>query len=324
MLRVVPERVRADRERLRVRRHEADGRAGREGAAARAKDFVELAGKDVLGEMPRVEAVHAAGLDLPQVRERIDLVRLEPLLARLRDHARIEVDAVPADALVLQELQKDAAARPEIEHALAALVKIHEGLGLLADDRLVAAEARLEVDRVEVRGDLVLAPLLPLALQALEPRTEARRHLPLVVVRSGEKPVDALLPLEDRAHPPADERDDDLPRVGDDGTNQGFAAARVVLDLLVERLGERGERVLQVVGEDPPPAGQRNTHEGLDIGPVDALLTFDADALTYFCHERIEIYRLLLPHLAADYRGRWSGLLASRSVQVRLASAATP
>ena len=116
--------------------------------------------------MTRVQAVDAARLDLPQMRERVDLVRLEALLARLRDHARVEIDAVPADALVLQQLQKDAAARSEIEHALAALVEIDERLRLSANDRLVTAEARLEVDRVQIRRDLVLAPLLPLDARA--------------------------------------------------------------------------------------------------------------------------------------------------------------
>src|SRR5437870_5959363 len=52
----------------------------------------------------------------------------------------------------------------------------------------------LEVHRVEIRGDLALAPLLPFALKALEARAEARRHLSFVVVRRGEEAVDALLP----------------------------------------------------------------------------------------------------------------------------------
>src|SRR2546428_1054019 len=65
VLRVRPERVRADRERLRVRRDEDDRCARGKRAAARAKYFDELAGKDVLGEMPRVQPVDAPGLDLP-------------------------------------------------------------------------------------------------------------------------------------------------------------------------------------------------------------------------------------------------------------------
>src|SRR5204862_6121276 len=126
--------------------------------------------------------------------------------------------------------------------------------------------------RMEIRGALVLAPFLPLALEPLEPRTEPRGHLPLVVVRRREKPVDALLALEDRPHPPADERDDDLPRVRDDGAHDRLAAPRVVLDLLVEGLGKGRERVLKVVGKNAAPTGQRNAHERVDIGPVDALL----------------------------------------------------
>src|SRR4029079_11970221 len=136
--------------------------------------------------------------------------------------------------------------------------------------------------------DLVLAPLLPLALEALQARSEARRHLALVVVRRREEPVDALLPLEDRSHPPAHERDDDLARVRDDGTHDGLAASRVVLDLFVERLGEGGEGILQIVGEDAASAGEWNAHQRVDVGAVDPLLALDADALANFCHERIE------------------------------------
>src|SRR5438309_11684331 len=101
----------------------------------------------------------------------------------------------------------------------------------------------------------MLAPLLPLALETLEPGAEARGHLALVVVGRGEQSVDPLLALEDRPHPPADQRDDDLPRIGDDRADDRLAAARVVLDLLVERLGEGRKRVLQIVREDAAPAG---------------------------------------------------------------------
>src|SRR5437868_11495390 len=258
VLRIVPERVRADRKGLGVRGDEDDGRAGRERAAACPKDFAELARKDVLGEVTGVETVDAPRFDLPQMREGVDLVRLEPLLAALRDHPRIEIHPITADALVPQQLQEDAATRSQVEHALAPLVEVDERLRLPADDRLVAPKARLEVHGVEVRGDLALAPLFPLALETLEPRAEARRHLSFVVIGGSEQPVDALLALEDRPHPPAHERDDDLPRVGDDRTNDRFAAARVVLDILVEGLRERRERVLEVVGEDPPTSRTRS------------------------------------------------------------------
>jgi len=150
------------------------------------------------------------------------------------------------------------------------------------------------------RSDLVLAPFPPLALEALEARSEARRHLPFVVVHRGQKPVDAFLALEDRTHPPADERDDDLSRVRDDRADDRLAAARVVLDLLVEDLRERGKGILEVVGEDAAPSGQRNAHERVDIGPVDALLALRADALTDLGHERVQIDRFWLPHVAEE------------------------
>src|SRR6266850_2958600 len=201
------------------------------------------------------------------MRERIHLVRLEPLLARLGDHARVEVDAVSADPSVPQQLQEDPAARSEIEHALPSRVEIDERLGLPANDGLVTAEPRLEVDRVQVRGDFVLAPFLPLALESFEPRSEARRHLPLVVVRGREQAVDALLALEDRPHPPADERDDDLPGVGDEGTDDRFAAARVVLDLLVERFGERSEGSWRASEKMRRPPGSGTRMSASTSGP---------------------------------------------------------
>src|SRR5438876_11663753 len=102
---------------------------------------------------------------------------------------------------------------------------------------------------MQVRGALALPPLLPFTLEPLEPRAKARRHLAFVVVGGSQEPVDALLALQDRPHPPTDERDHDLPRVGDYRADDRFATARVVLDLLVERLCERRERVLQIVGE---------------------------------------------------------------------------
>src|SRR2546422_1441647 len=111
--------------------------------------------------------------------ERVRFVDLETLLAALRDHPRVLVDAVPADAAVAQELEEDAAARAQVKDSLSALEKLEEGLRLAADDRLVAAEARLEVHRVKVCRDLSLAPLVPLALKALEACGQARCPLPL-------------------------------------------------------------------------------------------------------------------------------------------------
>ena len=97
---------------------------------------------------------------------------------------------------------------------------------------------------MKIRGDFALAPLRPPALQPFEPRPEPWRHLPLVVVGRGEETVDALLPLEDRTQPPLDQADDHLARVRDERADDGLPASRVVLDLFVERLRERRERVL--------------------------------------------------------------------------------
>src|SRR5258706_8366090 len=108
------------------------------------------------------------------MRERVGLEGLEPALAALRDHLRIEIDAVAIDLAILQQVEEDPPSATEVEHALLALVQVDERLGLLADDRLVAAEARLEVDGVEVRGDLVVAPLLPLPPEPPEALAEFR------------------------------------------------------------------------------------------------------------------------------------------------------
>src|SRR5438045_1217509 len=116
------------------------------------------------------------------MRHRIGLERVEATLARLRDDARIHVDAVAADALVLEQLQEDATPAAEVDYLLLAHEQVDELLGLRADDLLVATEARLEIHGVQVRRDLVLAPLLPLALEPGEALTEARREAALDVV----------------------------------------------------------------------------------------------------------------------------------------------
>jgi len=104
----------------------------------------------------------------------------------------------------------------------------------------------------------MLAPLFEIALELFEPRTEARRHLAFVVVSRGEQVVHAFLPLEDRAHPPLDEPDRDAARERDERPDERLPAARVVLDLCVEGLGERSERILKIVGEDAPAARKRD------------------------------------------------------------------
>src|SRR5439155_25372610 len=124
---------------------EHDGRAGRQRAAACPKYFDELTGKDMFGEVTGVEPVDAPRFDLPQMRERVDLVRLEPLLAALRDHSRIEVHPITADALVPQQLQEDAATRSQVKHALAPRIEVDERFRLPAYDRHVAADTRPEV-----------------------------------------------------------------------------------------------------------------------------------------------------------------------------------
>src|SRR5438093_11240665 len=196
--RVEPERVAGDAEARGVRRHEHDRRARRERAPQTAQEGDEVAGQDVLGDVTRVRTVDRLSRERLDVRDRVGLERLEPALAALGDHERVEVDAVAADSAVAQQLKEHAATAPEIEHAAAAGEEIDELLRLLTDDAFVAAEARLEVDGMKIRCDLVLAELLPLALETREALAEARREPPLDVVRRGEEAVDALLPIADR------------------------------------------------------------------------------------------------------------------------------
>src|SRR5947209_2904450 len=248
------------------------------------------------------------------MRERVDLVRLEPPLLALRDHPRIEIDPVRPDPVLLEELQEDALPRAKVEHALAAFEEIEERLGLAANDGIVAAKTRLEVHRVEVRRGQMLAPLLEIALELFEPRTEARRHLTFVVVSRGEQVVHAFLPLEDRAHPPFDEPDRDAARERDERTDNRLAAARVVLDLRVERLGERSERILEIVGEDATATGKRDSEERLDVRAVDAFLALLADALAHLRHDGIKVDSELVAHsgLTASSRSRRSTMRATR------------
>ena len=149
---------------------------------------------------------------------------------------------------------------------------------------------------MEVRGGLEIAA----PLELLEPRPEARDHLPLEVVRGREQPVDALLPFEDRAEPPLHQADDHAPAERDERADDRLAAPRVVLDLLIERLRERGEWILQVVGEDAPPARERDAQERFDVRAVDALLAFLADPLAHLGHEGVEVDRLDASGQGAD------------------------
>src|SRR5712691_3716345 len=124
----------------------------------------------MLGDVSRVETIDRAIRQREEMTERVGFDAFEPALLALLDHARIEIDAVRADALVLHEAQEDAAAAAEIDDALATREEIGERLRLPADHRLVAAKARLEVDRVEIRGDEVLVPALELQKTLLETR----------------------------------------------------------------------------------------------------------------------------------------------------------
>src|SRR5438094_915442 len=100
--RVQPERVAGDAEARGVRRHEHDRRARRERAPQAAQERDDVAGQDVLGDMTRVHAVDRSRGERFDVRDRVGLERFEPALPALRDHERVEVDAVAANAAVAQ------------------------------------------------------------------------------------------------------------------------------------------------------------------------------------------------------------------------------
>src|SRR3989454_9337976 len=213
--------------------------------------------------MARVDTVDGAiGLSA-EVVERVAFGRLEPALRGLGDHPRIEVDAVRTDPVLAHELEERAPTRAEVDDAPAALEEFDELLRLAADDRLVAAEARLEVDRVEVRGEVVLAPARELALEALQACVEARRR-PVAQVgdRARRELVDALLALAERRRPPAQEPDDRAARERDERSDERLAARRVVADLLAERLGEGGDGGGELLREEGPPAGERQREGG--------------------------------------------------------------
>src|SRR5438093_7059824 len=117
--RVEPERVAGDAEARGVRSHEHDRRARRERAPQAAQEGDEVAGQDVLGDVTRIHAVDRSRRQRLDVRDRLGLERLEPAPAALRDHERVEVDAVAADAAVAQQLKEHTATAPQIEHATA-------------------------------------------------------------------------------------------------------------------------------------------------------------------------------------------------------------
>src|SRR5439155_20140272 len=290
-------------------------RAGLERAPRLAQERDELARQHVLGEVPRVKAVDGSIGLRAEVVERVALGRLEAALGGLRDHPRIEVDAIRPDPVLAHELEERAASRAEVDDAPAALDELDELLGLAADDRLVAAEARLEVHRVEVRCEVVLAPLRELALEALQARVEPRRR-PVAQVgdRARRELVDALLALAQRRRPPAQEPDDRPAREGDERADERLAAGRVVADLLAERLSERGDRVRELLGEERPPARQRQRERGFDLGTVRPALAALAHALADFCHDRVDVDRPLVhrSESAARSRSRRSITLSTR------------
>src|SRR2546426_10418091 len=190
--------------------------------------------------MARVDTVDGAiGLSA-EVVERVAFGRLEPALRGLGDHPRIEVDAVRTDPVLAHELEERAPTRAEVDDAPAALEEVDELLGLAADDWLVAAEARLEVDRVEVRCEVVLTPSREVALEALQARVEPRRRtVAQVGDRASRELVDALLALAKRRRPPAQEPDDRPAREGDERSDDRLAARRGGGGLFAQRPGQR-------------------------------------------------------------------------------------
>src|SRR5439155_8610104 len=190
------------------------------------------------------------------------------------------------------ELEERAAPRAEVDDAPAALEELDELLGLAADDWLVAAEAGLEIHRVEVRGEVVLAPLREVALEALQTRVEPRRRtVAQVGDRARRELVDALLALAERGRPPAQEPDDRPAREGDERSDERLAAGRVVADLFAERLGERRDRVRELFGEERSPAGERQRERGFDLGTVRPALAALAHALADLGHDRVDVDR---------------------------------
>src|SRR5205823_4750682 len=142
---------------------------------------------------------------------------------------------------------------------------------------------------VQVRGDLVLAPLLPLALETREPLAEARREASLDVVRRGEQTVHAFLVIDRRAHPVPQQTDERAAYEGDERSDDPLVARRVVDDVVVERLGERADGVLHVVGEETPASREVGAQERLDIGAVHAALALTANALAHLGEDRVEV-----------------------------------
>src|SRR2546428_12062145 len=266
--------------------------------------------------MARVDTVDGAIGLRAEVVERVAFGRLEPALRGLGDHPRIEVDAVRTDPVLAHELEERAPTRAEVDDAPAALEEVDELLGLAADHWLVAAEARLEIHRVEVRGEVVLAPLREVALEALQTRVEPRRRtVAQVGDRASRELVDALLALAKRRRPPAQEPDDRPAREGDERSDDRLAAGRVVADLLAECLGERGDRVGELLREERPSAGERQRERGLDLGTVRPALAPLAHALAHLGHHRVDVDRPLV-HLsdsAARSRSRRSITLSPRA-----------
>src|SRR5437868_14307790 len=108
--------------------------------------------------------------------ERVAGRHLESRGGGVLDHARIEVHAVRADAALFREGEERAAAAAEIAHPGAAGEEVDELRRLRGDDRLVAAEARLEVFGMEIRGHLVALAGGEGLLDLPQPRVVARRR----------------------------------------------------------------------------------------------------------------------------------------------------
>src|SRR5206468_1773819 len=268
----------------------------------------------VLGEVARVYPIDRAVGQRAEMAERIGLDAFEPALSALLDHARVEIDAVRADALVAHETQEDATATAEIDDAFAAREELGERLRLPADHRLVATEARLEVDGVEIRRDEVFVPELELAQALLE---AGRRAVAQIEERACHELVHAFLPLGDRGQPPTKKPDERASRDRDHRADVPLAALRVICDVLIEDLGERLERILQLLAEDRPPTRQRERERGVQVRAVLAALALLADARADFGEDRVEVDGLLLGHSRVAINGYGSFDPALRRADAR-------
>ena len=158
---------------------------------------------------------------------------------------------------------------------------------------------------MQIRGDEVLVPELDLAQALLE---AGRRPVAQIEERARHELVDTFLPLGDRGEPPAQESDERASRDRDDRADVPLAALGVVRDVLIEDLGERLERILQLLAEDRPPTRQWQCERRVEIGPVLAALTLLAHARADFREDRVEVRR------SHSHSGRTASSRSRRSI----------